>query len=146
MICLTVRSSRLWKRHAGAPAAAIGSASPAFPQGHCCARAAERTDSGRPRPQAHLAAGGFATDEMVNAIVRHRLDIELARADPGRLSADAGRRRIYFDRLMANLACSRPWPSICDVDAEVLVDRAVRSPSLPGVRTSLQPAHRSPDS
>ncbi len=79
------------------------------------------TPAGRALKQ-HLGAGGFATDEMVNAIVRHRLV-----AAPPRLILDGYPRTLaqasYFDRLIVELGLHAPVAIHLDVDAELLVDR-----------------------
>ncbi len=71
----------------------------------------------------HLAAGGFATDEMVNAIVSQRL----AQRAPARLILDGYPRTLpqahYFDKLLVRLALPAPVGIHLRVDPENIVSR-----------------------
>ena len=85
------------------------------------AAAEEPTPAGRDLKQ-HLAAGGFATDEMVNGLIRHRLQTA-----PPKLILDGYPRTIeqarFFDRLLGDLALAPPVAIHLDVDAAILANR-----------------------
>ena len=73
----------------------------------------------------HLAAGGFATDEMVNAIIRQRLEAE---ATP-RLILDGYPRTldqaVYFDALLNEMRLPAPLAIHLRVSTESLEERLV---------------------
>jgi len=72
--------------------------------------------------QEHLSAGGFATDDAVNAIVRQRLE-----SGRPRLILDGYPRTLaqalYFDGLLDELGLDAPIAIHLHVDAQVLLDR-----------------------
>jgi adenylate kinase len=71
----------------------------------------------------HLAAGGFATDEMVNTIVRQRFES----APAARIILDGYPRTLeqaqYFDRLLEQLGLVSPVAIHLRVEAERIVER-----------------------
>jgi adenylate kinase len=85
------------------------------------AAADEPTPAGRAF-KTHLADGGFAADEVVNDLIRQRLE-----DGPPALILDGYPRTlgqaIYFDRLLAMLGVPSPVAIHLGVDAEVLVNR-----------------------
>lgn len=105
--------ARLLSRTLGIPALSTGDL--------LRAAAEEPTTAGRALKQ-HLAAGGFATDDMVNSIVRRRLvtgRAELILDGYPRTVSQA----IYFDHLLATLSLPAPIALQIDVDPQDLVQR-----------------------
>lgn len=105
--------ARLLSRQFGIPALSTGDL--------LRAAADEPTPAGRALKQ-HLAAGGFATDDMVNSIVRRRL----AKGRP-ELILDGYPRTVsqahYFDKLLAAQGLPAPIAIEIEVNAEELVRR-----------------------
>lgn len=105
--------ARLLSRQLGIPALSTGDL--------LRAAAEEPTTAGRALKQ-HLAAGGFATDDMVNSIVRRRL----VTGRPALILDGYPRtvsQAVYFDRLVATLGLPAPVAVHIDVEAEELVKR-----------------------
>lgn len=105
--------ARLLSRWLGIPAVSTGDL--------LRAAAAEPTPAGVAL-RTHLAAGGFATDDMVNSIVRRRLvtgSPELILDGYPRTVAQA----VYLDRLIQSLGLDPPVALYLEVDPAELVNR-----------------------
>ena len=79
----------------------------------------------------HLAAGGFASDDMVNAIIGERLESE-----PPRLILDGYPRTlaqaVYLDGLLDKLGLGAPVAIHLSVNIEILIQRLADRRQCPG--------------
>ena len=95
---------------------------PCLSTGDLLRAAAEEPTPGGRALKSHLAAGGYATDAMVNAIVRKRL----AHARDGMI-LDGYPRTLaqaeYLDELVATLELAEPVALHLRADSKVLIDR-----------------------